>query len=79
MQTGYHADFGPFDGKVWLNCAHQGPLPHVAADEAREAVTWKLSLPEAALAAKGHRRGVLLRCLEWRWSVLHCLLDDRCG
>src|SRR5262245_3821972 len=43
MQTGYHADFGPFDGKVWLNCAHQGPLPRVAADEAREAITWKVS------------------------------------
>ena len=33
MQTKYYADFGPFDGKVWLNCAHQGPLPRVAADE----------------------------------------------
>jgi hypothetical protein len=42
MRTGYYADFGPFDGKVWLNCAHQGPLPRVAADEAREAVTWKV-------------------------------------
>jgi selenocysteine lyase/cysteine desulfurase len=42
MQTGYHADFGPFDGKVWLNCAHQGPLPRLAADEAREAITWKV-------------------------------------
>src|SRR5262249_1487279 len=42
MQTGYHADFGPFDGKVWLNCAHQGPLPRVAADEARQAITWKV-------------------------------------
>src|SRR6516164_4421715 len=42
MQTGYHADFGPFDGKVWLNCAHQGALPRVAAEEAREAITWKV-------------------------------------
>ena len=42
MQTRYHAEFGPFDGKVWLNCAHQGPLPRVAADEAREAVAWKV-------------------------------------
>ena len=40
MQTGYQADFGPFDGKIWLNCAHQGALPRVAADEAREAITW---------------------------------------
>ena len=42
MQTGYQADFGPFDGKVWLNCAHQGALPRVAADEAREAIAWKV-------------------------------------
>jgi selenocysteine lyase/cysteine desulfurase len=42
MLTDYQADFGPFDGKVWLNCAHQGPLPRAAAQEAREAVTWKV-------------------------------------
>ena len=42
MQTGYQADFGPFDGKVWLNCAHLGALPRVAADEAREAIAWKV-------------------------------------
>ena len=42
MQTGYQADFGPFDGKAWLNCAHQGALPRVAAEEAREAITWKV-------------------------------------
>lgn len=34
-------DFGPFDGRVWLNCAHQAPLPNVAAEAAREAVRWK--------------------------------------
>ena len=34
-------DFGPFDGRVWLNCAHQGPLPRVAAAAAREAIDWK--------------------------------------
>jgi selenocysteine lyase/cysteine desulfurase len=42
MLTGCQADFGPFDGTVWLNCAHQGPLPRAAADEAREAVAWKV-------------------------------------
>jgi cysteine desulfurase/selenocysteine lyase len=42
MMTGYQNDFGPFDGKVWLNCAHQGPLPRVAAEEAREAIAWKV-------------------------------------
>lgn len=34
-------EFGPFQGRVWLNCAHQGPLPRRAAEEAREAVRWK--------------------------------------
>ena len=35
--------FGDFEGRAWLNCAHQGPLPLAAADAAREAVEWKLS------------------------------------
>jgi selenocysteine lyase/cysteine desulfurase len=42
MQRDFRDDFGPFDGKVWLNCAHQGPLPRVAAKEALEAVSWKV-------------------------------------
>lgn len=42
MQDHYHSDFGPFDGRVWLNCAHQGPLPRVAAEEAHEAIAWKI-------------------------------------
>jgi cysteine desulfurase/selenocysteine lyase len=33
-------DFGPFD-KTWINCSHQGALPRVAADAAREAIAWK--------------------------------------
>lgn len=35
--------FGDFDGRIWLNCAHQGPLPLAAAEAAREAIDWKLS------------------------------------
>lgn len=35
-------DFGPFEGHVWLNCAHQAPLPIRAAEAAREAVSWKV-------------------------------------
>jgi selenocysteine lyase/cysteine desulfurase len=42
MPRDFSADFGPFGGKVWLNCAHQGPLPRVAAEEAREAIAWKV-------------------------------------
>lgn len=34
-------DFSSFDGRVWLNCAHQAPLPLAAQAEAREAVEWK--------------------------------------
>src|ERR671930_535920 len=26
----YAVDFGDFDGRIWLNAAHQGPLPRVA-------------------------------------------------
>jgi cysteine desulfurase / selenocysteine lyase len=33
--------FGPFDGRVWLNCAHQAPLPRCAHAEGEEAVAWK--------------------------------------
>jgi cysteine desulfurase / selenocysteine lyase len=33
--------FGPFDGRVWLNCAHQAPLPKCARAKAEEAVAWK--------------------------------------
>jgi len=35
--------FSDFDGRIWLNCAHQGPLPLAAAEEAREAIEWKLA------------------------------------
>jgi len=35
--------FGPFDGQVWLNCAHQGPLPAPARNAALKAVTAKVS------------------------------------
>jgi cysteine desulfurase / selenocysteine lyase len=41
MREGYAEDFGPFEGAIWLNCAHQGALPRVAAAEAEEAVAWK--------------------------------------
>lgn len=35
--------FGDFAGRVWLNTAHQGALPVAAAEEARDAVAWKLA------------------------------------
>ncbi len=35
--------FGPFDGRIWLNAAHQGPLPAAAAAAARQAIADKSS------------------------------------
>ena len=43
MTDEFSRDFGPFRGRAWLNCAHQGPLPRLAAEEAREAVEWKVA------------------------------------
>jgi len=33
--------FGPFEGRIWLNSAHQGPLPQPAAEAARRAIADK--------------------------------------
>jgi cysteine desulfurase / selenocysteine lyase len=47
----YSDDFGPFDAHVWLNCAHQGPLPKVAVEGAQLALEQKAAphrLPSAA-------------------------------
>jgi selenocysteine lyase/cysteine desulfurase len=43
MDQNLRRHFGDFDGRVWLNCSHQGPLPRCAADAAAQAVAWKLS------------------------------------
>lgn len=51
MTQDFTEDFGPFRGRVWLDCAHQGPLPRVAVMASAEAVSWKLvphRLPEQA-------------------------------
>ena len=37
----FAADFGPFDGRVWLNAAHQGPLPRPAVEALEAAVAMK--------------------------------------
>jgi cysteine desulfurase / selenocysteine lyase len=39
----FAAAFRRDDGHVWLNCAHQGPLPSAAADALAEALGWKLA------------------------------------
>lgn len=35
--------FGPFEDRVWLNCAHQGPLPRPAVTAAEAAVADKVA------------------------------------
>jgi len=37
-----YKDFGPFDGKVWLNVASEGPLPHAAVGALKDVLEWKL-------------------------------------
>ncbi|MFV1956202.1 MAG: aminotransferase class V-fold PLP-dependent enzyme [bacterium] len=41
MSLDRRKDFSLPDDRIWMNCAHQGPLPRVAAQEAREAIDWK--------------------------------------
>jgi selenocysteine lyase/cysteine desulfurase len=41
--SSYAADFGPFEDRVWLNAAHQGPIPRAAAEAARGAVADKVA------------------------------------
>ena len=40
----YKDDFCPFENKVWLNAASEGPLPKISAEALGEAIVWK-SLP----------------------------------
>ena len=37
-----YRDFGPFDGKVWLNVASEGQLTHAAMEALKDALEWKL-------------------------------------
>ena len=57
MTTGLANAFGPFE-RVWLNTAHQGPLPRVAAQAARLAVAEKCDprrMAEDSFFAGPHR------------------------
>jgi cysteine desulfurase / selenocysteine lyase len=36
-------EFGPFDDRIWLNAAHQGPLPRSAVRAAQGAIADKVS------------------------------------
>jgi len=58
-------DFGPFNNRVWINCAHQGPLPKVAVEAAKEALKWKIEPfhldDESFLKVPQHMKRVLGR------------------
>ena len=41
VHKAYAEHFGPFGGRVWLNTAHQGPLPQVALEAARATLEQK--------------------------------------
>ncbi len=40
-ESRYADDFGPFDGRIWFNTAHQGPLPRVSVQAARQTLEQK--------------------------------------
>lgn len=40
--SNYPNDFGPFDGKIWLNSASEGALPKVGVAALQEAISWKI-------------------------------------
>lgn len=39
----YAGDFGPFGNRIWLNTAHQGPLPKPAVEAAHRAIAERIS------------------------------------
>jgi cysteine desulfurase / selenocysteine lyase len=43
MRNGASAAFGDFDGRIWLNAAHQGPMPQPAIEAAEQALVAKAS------------------------------------
>jgi selenocysteine lyase/cysteine desulfurase len=56
-------DFGPFEGRIWLNTAHQGALPKKAADELEVALAWKRApyrIPDEAFVEVPRRLRSLL-------------------
>jgi cysteine desulfurase / selenocysteine lyase len=52
--------FGPFDGRVWLNAAHQGPLPRDAVEAAGRALQRKVQ-PNLIADEDFHRTPARLR------------------
>lgn len=49
--TSWSHEFSDFDGRVWINASHQGPLPNVASERIEHAAAGKRSpaqIPDAA-------------------------------
>jgi selenocysteine lyase/cysteine desulfurase len=69
----YADDFGPFDGDVWLNCAHQGPLPKLAVEEAKRALEQKISPNRLPYSAFEEVPGRLKRALA---ELIGCQPDE---
>jgi cysteine desulfurase / selenocysteine lyase len=65
--AGYADAFGDFDGRIWLNAAHQGPLPRLAAEAAGDALAAKLAphriSDEAFIDVPGRLRELLGRLI----------------
>lgn len=58
--------FGPFEGRAWLNTAHQGPLPAVAVEAGRHALAAKQAphrIPDDAFTQVPAQRTVLASLL----------------
>ena len=69
MSHNFSRDFGPFEGRTWLNCAHQGPLPRVAFDMLkREGID--ISLREGNLRVSPHLYNTVDE-IEHLLSILH--------
>jgi len=65
--AGYADAFGDFDGRIWLNAAHQGPLPRPAVEAAEQALAAKLAphriSDEAFVDVPRRLRGLLGRLI----------------
>ena len=63
----YAGAFGDFDGRIWLNAAHQGPLPRAAVAAAEQALAAKLAphriSDEAFTGVPRRLRGLLGRLI----------------
>jgi selenocysteine lyase/cysteine desulfurase len=60
------SEFGPFHGRIWMNCAHQGPLPRTAQLAVLEALALKTSparIADSLFAEVPARLRAVLACL----------------